>query len=82
MVNNSDTQDFLYKQTHKDYRSGLRIILWLVKHSRPNIATSVSELSKVLDSPSKVSYKEMLQSINKNPGKLVHRVFISLFTCD
>mgnify|MGYP000574595511 CR=1 FL=1 len=39
------------------------MLLWLVKHSRPDIANSVCKLTKVLDCPSKASYKEMLRSI-------------------
>ncbi len=39
------------------------MLLWLVKHSRTDIANSVHELLKVLDSASNVSYKEMLRSI-------------------
>ncbi len=39
------------------------MLLWLVKHSRPDIANSVRDLTKVLDFPSKVSYKEILCAI-------------------
>ncbi len=63
MVHSSDPQDVLDKQAHKDYRSGVGMLLWLLKHSNPDKANSVCELTKVLDSPSKVSYKEMLQFI-------------------
>ena len=60
IVHNSDPQDLPDKQDHKEYRSGVGILLWLVKYSRPNIANSMRELTKVLDSPNKVSYKKML----------------------
>jgi len=39
------------------------MLLYLVKHSRPDIANYVRELSKVLDGPSKASYREMLRCI-------------------
>ena len=39
------------------------MLLYLVKHSRPDIANCVRELSKVLDGPSEASYKEMLRCI-------------------
>ena len=60
IIYNPDPRDSMDKQGHKEYRSGVGMLLWLVKHSRPDIANSVGKLTKVLDSPSKVSYKEML----------------------
>ncbi len=56
MVHNSDPQDALDKKTHKGYRSVVGMLLWLVKHSRLDIANSVHDFLKVLDSESKVSY--------------------------
>ncbi len=57
IVCNSDPQDVLDKQAHKADRSGVGMLLWLVKHSRPDISNSVRELTMVLDCPSKDSYK-------------------------
>ena len=37
------------------------MLLFLVKHSRPDIANAVRELSKCLDGATKESYKEMLR---------------------
>ena len=39
------------------------MLLWLVKHSRPDIANCVRELSKVLDGTTEAAYKEMLRVI-------------------
>lgn len=39
------------------------MLLYLVKHSRPDIANGVRELSKVLDGPSLGDYKELLRTI-------------------
>lgn len=39
------------------------MLLYLVKHSRPDIANAVRELSKVLDCTTTGSYKEMLRCI-------------------
>ena len=50
-------------EKHARYRSGVGMLLYLVKHSRPDIANCVRELSKVLDGPSMASYKEMLRCI-------------------
>jgi len=53
----------LPEEKHAKYRSGVGMLLYLVKHSRPDIANCVRELSKVLDGPSEGSYKEMLRCI-------------------
>ncbi len=42
MTLNSDPQNDLNKQAHKDYRSGVGMLLWLVKHSRPDIDNSLN----------------------------------------
>lgn len=39
------------------------MLLYLIKFSRPDIANSVRELSKVLDGPTEAAYKEMLRVI-------------------
>ena len=49
------------KQTR--FRSGVGMLLYLVKHSRPDIANCVRELSKVLDGATPGSYKEMCRVI-------------------
>ncbi|MHA7927767.1 MAG: Ty1/Copia family ribonuclease HI, partial [Marinobacter sp.] len=51
------------KEEHADYRSGVGMLLYLVKHSRPDIANVVRELSKALDCPTKETVKEMLRVI-------------------
>ena len=47
----------------KIYRTGVGMLLYLVKYSRPDIANAVRELSKALDSPSPGAYKEMLRVV-------------------
>ena len=44
------------EERHKIYRSGVGMLLYLVKHSRPDIANGVRELSKALVGPSLVSH--------------------------
>jgi len=44
---------------HKTYQSGVGMLLYLMKHSRPDIANAVRELTKVLDKPTPVALKEM-----------------------
>ena len=48
---------------HSLYRTGVGMLLFLVKHSRPDIANAVRELSKVLDGPSPAALKEMKRVI-------------------
>jgi hypothetical protein len=45
------------------YRSGVGMLLYLTKHSRPDIANAVRELTKVLDGASPAAYKEMKRVI-------------------
>lgn len=63
MVRNTDETLALSKEDQKLYRSGVGMLLYLVKYSRPDIANPVRELSKVLDSSTKTSFKEMLRII-------------------
>ena len=44
-------------------RSGIGCLLYLVKHSRPDIANSVRELSKCMDKGNRAVYKEMKRVI-------------------
>ena len=39
------------------------MLLFLIKHSRPDLCNAVRELSKCLDGPNKAAYKEMLRVI-------------------
>ena len=45
------------------YQSGIGMLLYLVKHSRPDIANAVRKCTKVLDGASTYAYREMLQII-------------------
>ena len=63
MVREEDSQLCLSKDKSSMYRSGVGMLLYLVKHSRPDIANAVRQLSKVLDGSTEASYKEMLRVI-------------------
>ena len=39
------------------------MLLFLIKHSRPDICNAVRELSKCLDGPNEAAYKEMLRVV-------------------
>ena len=51
------------KEESKVYRSGVGMLLYLVKHSRPDIANATRELSKVMDKPTPAAMKEMKRVI-------------------
>ena len=51
------------KEEHTEYRSGVGMLLYLVKHSRPDIANAVRELSKVMDKPTPYAMKELKRVI-------------------
>ena len=48
---------------HETYRSGVGTLLYLTKHSRPDISNPVRELSKTMDAPAPVHLKEMYKLI-------------------
>ena len=51
-------------EKQKLFRSGVGMLLWLVKHSRPDINNAVRELSKVADGATEAHWKELLRTIN------------------
>ena len=56
-----NTEAKITPEQHKIYRSGVGMLLYLVKHSRPDIANAVRELSKALDGTSPAAYKELMR---------------------
>ena len=49
---------------HEIYRSPVGALLYLTKHSRPDISNPVRELSKTTDAPAPVHLKEMYELIS------------------
>ena len=45
------------------YRSGIGMLLYLVKHSCPNLSNMTRELSKANDGANPVAYKELLHVV-------------------
>ena len=58
-----ETAGKLNEEDHSLYRSGVGMLLYLVKHSRPDIANAVRELSKVMDGPTPAAMKELKRVI-------------------
>jgi Reverse transcriptase (RNA-dependent DNA polymerase)/gag-polypeptide of LTR copia-type len=50
-------------EKQKLFRSGVGMLLYLVKHSRPDISNAVRELSKVADGATEAHWKELLRTI-------------------
>ena len=50
-------------EEHKEYQSGVGKLMWLVQNTRPDLANSVCELSKVLDGPTPGNYKSLLRVV-------------------
>ena len=63
MIRNQDPVLALDRELHKEYRSGVGMLLYLVKYSRPDIANCVRELSRVLDGATDQAWKELLRAI-------------------
>jgi hypothetical protein len=58
-----DSQQNMSNDDQKLYRSGVGMLLYLVKHSRPDIANGVRELSKALDGVTPKAMQEMKRMI-------------------
>ena len=56
-------EDKVSSEEHETYRSGVGTLLYLTKHSRPDISNPVRELSKTMDAPAPVHLKEMYKVI-------------------
>ena len=56
-------EDKVNPDDHEIYRSGVGTLLYLTKHSRPDICNPVRELSKTMDAPAPAHLKEMYEVI-------------------
>ena len=56
-------EDKVNPEDHETYSSGVGTLLYLTKHSRPDICNPVRELSKTMDAPAPVHLKEMYKVI-------------------
>ena len=56
-------EDKVNTEDHETYRSGVGTLLYLTKHSRPDICNPVRELSKTMDAPAPAHLKEMYKLI-------------------
>ena len=63
IIRSSEMVDYVSKEEQSKYRTGVGMLLFLVKHTRPDIANCTRELSKVLDKATVSAYKEMIRII-------------------
>ena len=56
-------EDKVNPEEHETYRSGVGTLLYLTKHSRPDICNPVRELSKTVDAPAPAQLREMYKVI-------------------
>ena len=63
VVRPDDNAILLDDKLQERYRSGVGMLLYLIKHSRPDLANAVRELSKVMDGATTAHYKDMMRTI-------------------
>ena len=56
-----EEKDLISKEKQSLYRTGVGMFLFLVKHTRPDIANASRELSKLLSGANEAAFKEMLR---------------------
>jgi hypothetical protein len=61
---NKEGDPLISSERKKQFRMGVGMLLYLVKHSRPDISNSVRELSKVADGATKTHFKALLCTVN------------------
>ena len=55
-------EDKVNAEDHETYRSGVGTLLYLTKHTRPDISNPVRELSKNMDAPAPAHLKKCTSS--------------------
>ena len=55
-----EDEEILNDDLQSRYRTGVGQIMFLIKHSRPDLMSAVRELSKVLGKATRAAYKELL----------------------
>ncbi|KAL7577258.1 hypothetical protein ACA910_003579 [Epithemia clementina (nom. ined.)] len=63
VVRPKDKEDCISEEEQQEFRSGVGTLLYLTKHSRPDICNATRELSKVMDGAAKAHQKELYRVI-------------------
>ena len=56
-----DESEWISDELQSRYRTGVGQLMYLIKHSRPDLMSAVRELTKVLGKANQAAYKEMLR---------------------
>jgi hypothetical protein len=58
-----EKENVVGKEEHKEFRSGVGSLLYLLKHSRPELSNPIRELSRCMSGPGKDNIEEMYRVI-------------------
>jgi hypothetical protein len=58
-----DETEIVDHQVHRSFRSGVGMLLYLIKFSRPDISNAVREIAKVMDGPTMIQVKSLYRLI-------------------
>ena len=59
----TNKEDSIDATRQKRYRSGVGMLLYLIKYSRPDISNAVRELSKAMDMPNEAHWKALIRNL-------------------
>ena len=63
IIKTAEIEEVASKVPHRLFRSGVGMLLYLVKYSRPDIANSVREIAKMMDGPTEQQMKSLFRLI-------------------
>ena len=63
VIRKEAVKSLISEEAQKDYRSGVGSLLYLLKHSRPDLCNAVRELSKVMDGANRAHEKMLFRAI-------------------
>jgi hypothetical protein len=77
ILKTTDEDEIVDKSTHRMFRSGVGMLLYLIKYSRPDIGNAVREIAKVMDGPTEPQVKSLYRLIKyvldtKNHGLIMN----------
>jgi hypothetical protein len=76
IIRPNDGDTLISAEKQKQFRMGVGMLLYLVKHSQPDISNSVRELSKVADDATEGHFKPLLRTIKYVLGTEDHGLLL------
>ena len=77
LIRCKEEEEVLGEEDQKEFRSGVGSLLYLLKHSRPDLSNSVRELSKVMDQANQAHQKALYRVIKFVEETKEHRLVLS-----